>query len=155
MIKYRKAKLSDAKQIGELLKRGFRIDSAKEGVYVFKQESETGHTYYIAEDGNKIVGAIAWRRIGLPKHMLGKITRFTVADGYEKIQETLFKKAVQELDKEYRAKGLHLRKIYLNVHANNKMLQKFYEKVGLIKEATLKDHFYKGIDEYMYSMFFE
>lgn len=155
MIKFRKAKLSDAEKIGKLLKLGFRIDSVKEGAYVFTQETKTGHTYFIAEDGNKIVGAIAWRRIGLPKHMLGKITRFTVADGYEKTREPLFKKAVQELDKEYHAKGLHLRKIYLNVHANNKKLQEFYKRIGLIHEATLKDHFYKGVDEYMFSMFFE
>ena len=155
MIKYRKAKLSDAKQVGAILKDGYRIDNVAEGILVFKGEIKSAHTYLVAENGKKIVGLIVWRRIALPKHRLGKIMRFHVLPGYDKIKEEMFEKAVQALDKEYKEKGTRLRKIYLYVHSNNKKLQEFYEKVGLIHEATLKDHFYKGVDEYVYSMFFE
>ena len=38
---------------------------------------------------------------------------------------------------------------------SNKNMKTFYEKIGLVKEAVLKDHFYKGEEEIIYSMFFE
>ncbi|MFC1728331.1 GNAT family N-acetyltransferase [Nanoarchaeota archaeon] len=155
MVKFRKSKLTDAKQIAEILKAGFRISNVAEGIFVFKEESKTAHNYLVAEEEGKIVGIIVWRRIGLPKHRLGKIMRFHVLPGFEEIREEMFQRAVQALDKEYKNKKLHLRKIYLYVHSDNKALHKFYKELGLIHEATLKDHFYKGVDDYIFSIHFE
>ncbi len=154
-IKLRKAKLSDASAIGKILADGYRISSAKEGMLVFKEEMKTGHHYLVADDNGKLVGIIVWRRIGLPKHQLGKIMRFHVLPKYEAVRETMFRDAIQALDKEYRKRKQHLRKIYIYVHSTNKEMQQFFKKIGLVHEATLKDHFYKGVDEYVFSMFFE
>jgi RimJ/RimL family protein N-acetyltransferase len=38
-------------------------------------------------------------------------------------------------------------------HADNLRAQAFYRKMGLQAEATLKDHFYKGKDEIVMSLF--
>ena len=48
-----------------------------------------------------------------------------------------------------------LRKLYLLTHADNERAHKFYEKMGLKRETTLKDHYYKNKDEYVFSMFFD
>lgn len=154
-VKFRKAKLSDAKQIGKILFDGYRISSIPEGIMVFKEEAKTGHNYLIAEDNRKIVGIIVWRRIGLMKHRLGKIMRFHVLPDYRGIRQEMFESAVQALDKEYKKKKKNLRKLYVYLHSNNKEMTSFYKKAGLIQEARLKDHFYKGVDEVVFSMFFE
>lgn len=154
-VKTRKARLSDAADIGKILADGYRISNSKEGALVFKEEMKTGHHYLVAEDDGKLVGIIVWRRIGLPKHQLGKIMRFHVLSSYKNIREKMFREAIQSLEKEYRAKKQHLRKVYIHVHSTNKEMQQFYKKIGLVHEATLKDHFYKGVDEYVFSMFFE
>ena len=48
-----------------------------------------------------------------------------------------------------------LTKLYLLAHANNTRAHKFYEKLGFKHETTLKEHYYKGRDEFVYSIFFE
>ena len=47
-----------------------------------------------------------------------------------------------------------LRKLYLLTHADNIRAHKFYGKLGFKHETTLKQHYYKDKDEYVYSMFF-
>ena len=54
----------------------------------------------------------------------------------------------------YRKHRLKARKLYLMTHADNTRAQKFYEKLGFKHETTLKEHYYEGKDEMVYSMFF-
>ena len=67
------------------------------------------------------------------------------------IAKELFNRLVEDANKELNGK---LRKLFLFTHASNKRAHKFYEKLGMKHEATLKDHFYKGEDEWVYSVFF-
>ena len=43
---------------------------------------------------------------------------------------------------------------YLLTHEENKLAHKFYEKVGFKHETTLSDHYYKDVNERVYSIFF-
>jgi len=55
----------------------------------------------------------------------------------------------------YNIKGFKLRKLFLQTHVSNVRAQNFYKKIGFFHEATLKDHYYNGEDEMIFSMFFE
>jgi len=71
-----------------------------------------------------------------------------------------------EVDVEFRGKGVakemfnylikseELRKLFLLTHKDNIRAQKFYEKMGMIKETELKQHWHKDEDEFIYSRFF-
>jgi len=63
--------------------------------------------------------------------------------------------ATEEADKFFKKQNLKLRKMFAMVRSTNKKLKSFYKKMGFIQEATLKDHYYKGDDEYILSLFFE
>jgi len=154
MVEYRKAEEKDAEKIAEIYTANYNIKTVEEAKTVFLEELSR-YNYFIAEEDGKIVGISLWKAHGLPKHQVAEIGRVAVVAGKEGtgLATEVFGHLVQEADKFYKSHGTKLRKIYVYVHSSNKKAQTFYSGVGLIKEAELKDHYYEGEDEYVYSMF--
>ncbi|MBW2978285.1 GNAT family N-acetyltransferase [Candidatus Woesearchaeota archaeon] len=156
-MKYRKATPKDQKRIAEVLFENYNIKTKKEALKITKEEFEKGFHYVIANNNGKIVGIACWAMHGRPKHKLAHCARVAVLPEHREkgIAKKLFKKMVQEADKFYKSQGQKMRKMYAYAHSSNKLAQQFYKRRGFILEAKLKDHYYKGEDEYIYSMFFE
>ena len=155
-ITHRKAEASDAEEVAEVLVENYNIKDKEEAKRVFIEELGM-YNYLVAIDGNKIIGIGCWRVHGLPKHALAEIGRVATLHSYQGKGNTtkILGKLVRDADKFYKSHNTKLRKVYAHVHSSNKKAQEFYERSGLIKEAVLKDHYYQGEDEYVYSMFMD
>lgn len=156
-MKYRKADLKDAEGIANVLKNSYNIKTIEEGKRVFLDEINKKITYFVAEDNGKIIGIATWLIHGLPKHQLAELDRIAVLPEQrgKGVAQELFRYLIQDIDKFYKAQNSKLRKLYLMTHSSNARAQAFYKKLGFMHEATLKDHYYKGEDEFVFSMFFE
>ncbi len=156
-MKVRKAALKDAKGIANVLNQSYNIKDLKEGIDIFKNETKKYHNYIIAEENGKIIGITTWLMHGLPKHQLAELDRIAVLPEYrgKGVSKKLFDALIKDAKSFYKKNKSKLRKLYLLTHANNERAQKFYEKLGFRHETTLKEHYYKGKDEYVYSIFFE
>ncbi len=156
-MKFRKATPNDAIGIATVLKECYNIKSIKEGVEVFKNEVLKQYNYIVADDNGRIAGLVTWQMHGLPKHQLCELDRIAVLPEYRGrgVGKALFNALVKDADSAYRKYGFRLRKLYLLTHKSNKGAQAFYKKLGFKHEATLKDHYYKGEDEFVFSMFFD
>jgi len=156
-MKIRKAALKDAKGIAEVLLKSYNIKDLNEGVDVFKSEAKKNHRYIVAEEKNKVIGIVTWLMHGLPKHQLCELDRIAVLPEYrgKGIAKTLFESLIEDAKQFYKKNNSKLRKLYLLTHADNIRAHKFYEKLGFRHETTLKQHYYKNKDEFVYSMFFD
>ncbi len=156
-MKLRKAIPESSIGIAKVLKECYNIASIEEGIDVFKNEVAKKYNYIVAVNNNKIVGLVTWRMHGLPKHGLCELDRIAVLAEYrgKGLAQKLFNALIKESNEEYKKHGFTLRKLYILTHADNKRAQAFYEKMGLRHEATLKSHYYKDKDEFVYSDFFE
>lgn len=155
-MKFKIAGLLDSRKVASLLKKCFNITSEKEGREIFLKEKKRD-TFIIAEKDGKLLGMISWGIRGVPKHQLVRIARICIIDSKHKdeVAEGLITEATQAADKYFKKQGLKLRKMYAMVRSSNKKLKTFYKKMGFVEEAKLKDHYYKGKDEYILSLFFE
>jgi len=155
-MKIRKAALKDAKGIANVLMQSYNIKDLKEGIDTFKNEIKKQHHYIIAEENNKIIGVVTWIIHGLPKHQLAELDRIAVLPEYrgKGIAQKLFQSLIKDAKSFYKKNKSRLRKLYLLTHADNIRAHKFYGKLGFKHETTLKQHYYKDKDEYVYSMFF-
>ena len=156
-MKCRKATLRDAKGIAQVLIKSYNIKSESEAANIFKTELKKLHNYIVAEDNKKIAGIVTWLVHGLPKHQLCELDRIAVLPEYigKGIARNLFNALLKDARAFYKKNNSKLRKLYLLTHADNKRAHKFYQKLGLRHEATLKHHYYKNKDEYVFSMFFD
>jgi len=156
-MKIRKAALKDAKGIANVLMQSYNIKDLKEGIDAFKNEIKKQHHYIIAEENNKIIGVVTWIIHGLPKHQLAELDRIAVLPEYrgKGIAQKLFQSLIKDAKSFYKKNKSRLRKLYLLTHADNIRAHKFYGKLGFKHETTLKQHYYKDKDEYVYSMFFD
>ena len=123
---------------------------------MFKNEIKKNHNYIVAEENGKIIGIVTWLMHGLPNHQLCELDRIAVLPEYRGIgvAKKLFDAMVNDAKQFYKKNKSKLRKLYLLAHADNIRAHKFYEKLGFKHETTLKEHYYKDKDEYVYSMFF-
>jgi len=156
-MKFRKAALKDAKGIAKVLKESYNIKDLREGIEVFRLEREKHHHYIVAADNREIVGIVTWLVHGLPKHQLAELDRIAVLPEYmgKGVAKGLFDELIKEAMEFYKKKKSKLRKLYLLTHEDNKRAHKFYEKLGFEHEVTLKEHYYKGRHEYVFSRFFD
>jgi|TARA_Y100000310_G_scaffold93932_1_gene91562 ribosomal protein S18 acetylase RimI-like enzyme len=154
-MKFRKAKLKDAKGVAKVLVESYNIKDLKEGINVFKGETKK-HFNYIVADNNKIIGIVTWIVHGLPKHQLCELDRIAVLPEYrgKGVAKKLFNALIKDAKSYYKKHNQKLRKLYLLTHADNKRAHRFYEQLGFKHETTLKEHYYKNKDEFVYSMFF-
>ena len=156
-MKFRKATLKDAEGIANVLKQSYNIKDLKEGIDVFKNETKKLHNYIVAEHNKKVIGIVTWAMHGLPKHQLCELDRIAVLPEYrgKGIAKELFNALVNDAKSFYKKNNSKLRKLYLLTHHDNVRAHNLYEKLGLKHETTLKEHYYKGKDELVYSMFFD
>ena len=155
-MKIRKATIKDAKGITNVLVQSYNIKDLKEGIEAFKNEIKKSHHYIVAEEKWKIIGIVTWLMHGLPKHQLCELDRIAVLPEYrgKGVAKELFNVLIKDAKAFYKKNKSRLRKLYLLTHADNIRAHKFYEKLGFKHETTLKSHYYKDKDEYVYSMFF-
>lgn len=153
-MELRKSRIEDAEGIGKVLKQSYNINSIEEGLSVFKDEINKGSNYIVAYD-NGIIGLASWVVRGLPKHQLVELERIAVLPEYKGkgVAIKLFESLREDADNFYKSNGFKLRKVYLCVHATNLIAQSFYKKIGFSYEATLKNHYYNGVDEMIFSLF--
>lgn len=156
-MKIRKAASKDAKGVANVLVNSYNIKDLNEGVSVFRNETKKSHHYIIAEENGRIIGIVTWLMHGLPKHQLCELDRIAVLPECrgKGVSHELFNALIKDAKQFYRKNKSKLRKLYLLTHAGNTRAHKFYEKLGFKHETTLKEHYYKGKDEYVYSMFFD
>ena len=152
----KKAELEDAKGIVKVLMESYNINSIWEGADVFINETEKKHFFLVAEENKEIVGLISWKTHGLLKHELAELSRIAVLSEHrgKGISEKLFEELLKNSKAYYNTKGFALRKLFLQTHLSNVRAQNFYKKLGFNHEATLKNHYYNGEDEMIFSMFF-
>jgi len=155
-MKVRKATLKDAKGIAKVLVKSYNIKDIKEGINIFECEIKKSHNYIVSVKDGKIAGIISWVVHGLPKHRLCELDRIAVIPLYRGVgvSKILFNALIKDAKKYYKKHNQKLRKLYLLTHGDNIRAHKFYEKIGFEHESTLKEHYYKNRDEYVYSMFF-
>ena len=155
-MKYRNAAKKDAKGIAAVLKASYNIASVKEGLEVFNKETKKDYRFIVADDNGRIAGIVSWQMHGLPKHQLCELDRIAVMPEYrgKGIALGLFSSLAREANKEYKKHGFRLRKLYLLTHATNQRAHAFYAKMGMRHETTLKEHFYKDVDEWVFTRFF-
>jgi len=151
----RNAKPEDAEGIANVLVQSYNIDDIEEGKAAFEKETKKEYNYVVAEEDGKIIGLTTWQMHGLPKHQLAELDRIAVLPEYrgKGVARQLFNKLLEEANKAYRDAGSKLRKLYLLTHASNARAQAFYKKLGFSHDATLKDHYYEGEDEFVFAMF--
>ena len=155
-MKIRKATPKDAEGIANVLVQSYNIKDLNEGISVFESETKKFHHYIVADDNGKIAGIVTWLMHGLPKHQLAELDRIAVLPEYrgKGAAKELFDALVKEAKEWYKSQGSKLRKLYLLTHADNERAQRFYGKLGFTHETTLKEHYYKDKDEFVYSVFF-
>lgn len=155
-MKIRKAAAKDAKGIAKVLITGYNIKNEKEGIGTFRSEAKKGHHYIVALENKRIIGIVTWLPHGLPKHMLAELDRIAVIPEYrgKGISKMLKDAMITDAKAWFRGNGHKLRKLYLMTHEDNARARAFYGKMGFAHETTLKDHYYTGKDECVYSMFF-
>ena len=155
-MKIRKAASKDAKGIANVLVQSYNIKKLQEGMDVFKSETKKFHNYIIAEEKGKIIGIVTWIMHGLPKHQLCELDRIAVLPEFQGkgIARKLFEALVRDAKAYFKDNNSKLRKLYLLTHSDNTKAHKFYEKLGFKHETTLKEHYYKGKDEFVYSIIF-
>jgi len=154
-MKIRKSKKSDANGIALVLKSSYNMDSLQEAKDAFLSESKKGINYIVAEENGNILGLTTWLMHGLHKHGLVELDRIAVLPEFrgKGISKQLFDALIINAKKEFENNGKKLRKLFLLTHASNERAHKFYEKIGLIHETTLKKHYYSNEDEWVYSIF--
>ncbi len=156
-MQIRKATEKDADGIADVLLKCYNISGLEEGKLAFLNETKKLHHYIVAEEDGKIIGIVTWAMHGLPKHMLAELDRIAVLPEYrgKGVSIVLFNFLKEDADNEYKKHGFKLRKLYLLTHDDNERAHAFYHKIGFKHETTLKQHYYKDKDEFVFSMFFE
>lgn len=156
-LNLRKAVKEDEKQIGEILFEAYNIDSVKEGIEVFNNETKKGLNFLVAVKEEKIIGLISWMMKGLPKHGLFELDRIAVLKDFrgKGIARKLFEFMEKEAENFYTLNNSKARKLFLFTHEDNETAVSFYEKMGMEKDALLKNHYYKDKNELVLRKFLD
>ena len=115
-----------------------------------------GMNFIVAIENDKVVGLTSWIMHGLAKHGLIELDRIAVLPSCKGkgVAQELFSAIVKDADTTLQTNGGKIRKLYILCHASNSRAHAFYEKMGMKHETTLKNHYYKDEDEWVYSKFF-
>ena len=155
-IVLRVASYDDKEQISKVLLDFYNMNDRDEAIKSFISELDKDFHYLVAEENGKIIGLVTWLMHGLPKHGLFELDRICIlSDARGKgVGRKLVDRLINDAREWYVKEGGNIRKLYLLTHEDNKNAHAFYEKVGFVHDATLKDHYYKNQDERVYVMFF-
>jgi len=152
----RKALDKDEKEIASVLEQGYSIESVEEGIEVFRNEKSKGWNFIVAESEGKVVALVSWAVKGLPRHGLIELDRIAVAKDFRGagIAIKLFDSVGEQAKEFFESKGKKLRKLFLFTHEDNERAISFYKKMGMEKEAVLKNHYYEGRNEIVMRKFY-
>jgi len=157
MIRIHKASLRDCREISELLQQKYYFSSLEEARSVFVHEYKHKHHLRVACVGNSIVGMVSWRPERIVQYGVVELTRIAVLKtlpNLGEVRESLFGVMIAEADFYYKKHNCHLRKVYSMIRADNNFLKEFFIDKGMQQEAVLKDHFHRGENELVFSLFF-
>lgn len=156
MIQTRRATIKDGHKIAQLLSEWYNFANGTEAYHIFLREYSLHYHFRVAVLDKEIIGVINWRMHGLIKHGIVKLKRvafFPETTNWREIYESLFDSALAEADHFYKQKGSHLRKVYMVTPEGSTKMHDFLQDKGMTKEAVLRDHYYEGRDEFLYSLF--
>jgi ribosomal protein S18 acetylase RimI-like enzyme len=153
----RKAVEEDAEGIAKVLVASYNIESVEEGMEAFRTETKKEKHYLVAEEDSKILGIVTWMMHGLPKHQLCELDRIAVLPESKGkgVAKQLFDALVKDAGEFFKKHNSKLRKLYLLCHADNERAHSFYKKMSFKHETTLKEHYYKDKDEFVFSILFD
>ena len=154
-LSIRNAKKEDAHQIVDVLLDFYNMEDQEEAKKVFFNELEKEFHYIVAIENNEILGLVTWLVHGLPKHGLFELDRICILGNSrgKGIGKKLVDALIEDAKGWYMDRNEKARKLYLLTHEDNTNAHLFYEKVGFKHETTLKDHYYKNLDERVYTIF--
>lgn len=154
-LQIRKGTAGDSEAIARVYLDAYNVKTQEGAKEAYARELKTGRTFFIAYIQHQAIGFISWYMHGMPHHGLCELDRVAVVRQHRGcgIGNALFERMLFDVSQFYRAKGGKLRKIFLMTHDDNLRAQSFYKKMGMHKEAILKDHYYDGQDEAVYSLF--
>jgi len=152
----RRAEKKDSKEIAVILEQGYSIESIEEGIQVFESEKSKGWNFIVAIVDEKVVGLVSWAMKGLPRHGLIELDRIAVLPEFrgKDIARKLFDVLEENAKQFFELNKGKLRKLFLFTHEDNSRAISFYEKMGMQKDAVLKDHYYNGRNEIVMRKFF-
>jgi len=153
----RKALEKDEKEIAKVLEQGYSIKSVEEGIEVFGNEAKKGWIFLVAEADKKVVGLVSWQMKGLPRHGLIELDRIAVLTDFrgKGIAKKLFDFIESDAKQFFESKNEKLRKLFLFTHEDNDRAISFYKKMGMEKDAVLKNHYYYNKNEIVMRKFYE
>lgn len=155
-ITVRLAKTSDSQAVAAVLLAAYNMANVSDAQATYLRELDMGHRYLVAEMKGVIAGITSWYLHGVPHHGLAELDRIAVLP--EKrlngAGSKLFYSLVTDAKLYYRQRGERLRKLFLLTHDDNEIAHALYRKVGMEKEVVLKDHYYDGRAEAVFSIFF-
>ncbi|MFA6553087.1 MAG: hypothetical protein WCT27_01540 [Patescibacteria group bacterium] len=156
MITVHKAMLKDSRMVAKLMKQKYSFRKLGEAEETFRKEMGQHHHFRIAWLDAEAVGLISWRTQGGVHHGVAELVRLAVSSSVpepREVKEALFDIMVAEADSFYREHGIRLRKVFSMIHADNRHIREFFQDKGMRQEAVLKNHFYPGMDELVFSLF--
>ena len=147
---------ADTEQAARVLRAAYNMGDPAEAQAAYRREIEMGHRYLVAEAAGAIVGVSSWYLHGVPHHGLAELDRIAVLPKYRMngAGSELFHSLVADAQQFYAQHGERLRKLFLMTHDDNHAAHALYRKVGMEKEVVLKDHYYDGRAEAVFSIFF-
>ena len=152
-MQIRKATEEDAERVGGFMGKCYKTSYDGQGKEVFLNEFGRRHNFFVLEEEGEIKGVGSWTLRGLPHHEVVRINRLSVSKREDiDLAKPLFRALAEDADKYFKSKGFKLRKVFQLVHSNDSPMIEILESLGLEKEAVIKEHFWKGIDEFVYSM---
>ena len=155
-ITIRKPTEADADKVGEFLSRCYKTTYSGQGKETFLNEYGRGHRWFILEVEGDIKGIGSWALRGLVHHEVVRINRLGICDKKDiELAKPLFRAMAEDADKFLKSKGHKLRKVFQLVHSTDKPMIEILESLELVREAVIKEHFWKDIDEFVYSMWLE
>ena len=156
-MEIREAIPEDKKGIAKVLCNCYNINSFEEGTETFEDEVKRGYHYIVADEMTGVVGLTTWTIHGRPKHGLAELDRIGVISSRRGngIAFNLINGLIERAQDYYRENGYCLRKLFLWSHENNTYAHRFYERAGFTYETSARSHYYRDLDEFMFSMFFD
>ncbi len=156
MITVRRASLKDSLVVSKLLKKKYNFSSLVEARKCFQEELKNKDHFRVAETESGVVGLISWRSQGTLRHGVAELRRLAVLSDYSDplaVKEALFDVMLAEADNYYREHGWRLRKVFSLIHADSRNIKRFFIDKGMQQEAVLRNHYYPGRDELVFSLF--
>ena len=152
-ITVRKPTEADVDMMGKFMEECYKTTHTGQGKDVYLNEHGRGHHFFVLEKDGEVKGIGSWTLRGLVHHEVIRINRLGICSRDDiALAKPLFRAMAEDADKFFKEQGFKLRKCFQLVHSTDAPMVEILESLGLEKEAVIKEHFWKGVDELVYSM---